>query len=119
MGGQDATEAFEDVGHSDEAREILTGLLIGDLKRMVRLSRQLDLCVTADKLAPPLDFVLTNIDPPSTSRVLNARLPCMCLPFGWSQMLMACGASSQETQSPNNLHLQRLLLEVPSRTLAV
>lgn len=35
MGGQDATEAFEDVGHSDEAREILTGLLVGDLKRMV------------------------------------------------------------------------------------
>jgi len=33
VAGQDATEAFEDVGHSDEAREILTGLLIGDLKR--------------------------------------------------------------------------------------
>jgi len=33
VGGQDATEAFEDVGHSDEAREILEGLLIGDLKR--------------------------------------------------------------------------------------
>jgi len=34
VGGQDATEAFEDVGHSDEAREILDGLLIGTLKRM-------------------------------------------------------------------------------------
>ncbi|KAI9672991.1 MAG: hypothetical protein M1817_003155 [Caeruleum heppii] len=34
VGGQDATEAFEDVGHSDEAREILDGLLIGNLKRM-------------------------------------------------------------------------------------
>ncbi|KAL9084114.1 MAG: hypothetical protein Q9159_005409 [Coniocarpon cinnabarinum] len=34
VGGQDATEAFDDVGHSDEAREILSGLLIGDLKRM-------------------------------------------------------------------------------------
>jgi len=33
VGGQDATEAFEDVGHSDEAREILTGLLVGTLKR--------------------------------------------------------------------------------------
>ncbi|KAK4506628.1 hypothetical protein PRZ48_000360 [Zasmidium cellare] len=33
VGGQDATEAFEDVGHSDEAREILNGLLIGNLKR--------------------------------------------------------------------------------------
>lgn len=36
VGGQDATEAFEDVGHSDEAREILDGLLIGTLKRQVR-----------------------------------------------------------------------------------
>lgn len=36
VGGQDATEAFEDVGHSDEAREILDGLLVGALKRAVR-----------------------------------------------------------------------------------
>ncbi|MCJ1369526.1 hypothetical protein MMC20_000737 [Loxospora ochrophaea] len=33
VGGQDATEAFEDVGHSDEAREILDGLLVGTLDR--------------------------------------------------------------------------------------
>ncbi|KAH0843901.1 hypothetical protein AYO21_10404 [Fonsecaea monophora] len=33
VGGQDATEAFEDVGHSDEAREILEGLIVGSLKR--------------------------------------------------------------------------------------
>jgi cytochrome b involved in lipid metabolism len=33
VAGQDATEAFEDVGHSDEAREILEGLKIGTLKR--------------------------------------------------------------------------------------
>jgi hypothetical protein len=36
VGGQDSTEAFEDVGHSDEAREILEGLLVGTLKRQVR-----------------------------------------------------------------------------------
>ena len=36
VGGQDATEAFEDVGHSDEAREILSGLQIGTIKRQVR-----------------------------------------------------------------------------------
>lgn len=35
VAGQDATEAFEDIGHSDEAREILDGLLIGNLKRAV------------------------------------------------------------------------------------
>jgi hypothetical protein len=28
--GKDATEAFEDVGHSDEAREVLNTLYIGD-----------------------------------------------------------------------------------------
>lgn len=28
--GKDATEAFEDVGHSDEAREVLAGLYIGE-----------------------------------------------------------------------------------------
>jgi cytochrome b involved in lipid metabolism len=41
VAGQDATEAFEDVGHSDEAREILTGLLVGKLKRVVRRARSL------------------------------------------------------------------------------
>ncbi|PGH33905.1 hypothetical protein GX50_03305 [[Emmonsia] crescens] len=34
VGGQDATDAFEDVGHSDEAREILAGLLVGTVKRI-------------------------------------------------------------------------------------
>ncbi|KAN0097216.1 Cytochrome b5-like heme/steroid binding domain containing protein, partial [Tylopilus felleus] len=30
-GGKDATEAFEDVGHSDEARGLLPDLLVGEL----------------------------------------------------------------------------------------
>lgn len=30
--GQDATEAFEDVGHSDEARALLPGLMVGDFE---------------------------------------------------------------------------------------
>ncbi|KAL8984727.1 MAG: hypothetical protein Q9205_001376 [Flavoplaca limonia] len=34
VGGQDATEAFEDVGHSDEARQLLDGMEKGKLKRM-------------------------------------------------------------------------------------
>ena len=33
VAGQDSTEAFEDVGHSDEARETLEQLLVGTLKR--------------------------------------------------------------------------------------
>lgn len=35
VGGQDATEAFEDVGHSDEARQILEGMEKAKLKRVV------------------------------------------------------------------------------------
>ena len=31
--GQDATEAFEDVGHSDEARELLPAMLIGEFEK--------------------------------------------------------------------------------------
>ncbi|KAL8805394.1 MAG: hypothetical protein Q9182_001960 [Xanthomendoza sp. 2 TL-2023] len=34
VGGQDATEAFEDVGHSDEARQILDGMEKAKLKRV-------------------------------------------------------------------------------------
>lgn len=32
VAGQDATEAFDDIGHSDDARDILKGLLIGNLE---------------------------------------------------------------------------------------
>ena len=45
VGGQDATEPFEDVGHSDEAREILDGLLVGNLKRLVCCFGLLALCL--------------------------------------------------------------------------
>ncbi|OJA15534.1 hypothetical protein AZE42_07299 [Rhizopogon vesiculosus] len=30
---KDATQAFEDVGHSDEARELLPGLLVGEFEK--------------------------------------------------------------------------------------
>ena len=41
VGGQDATEAFEDVGHSDEAREFLNGLFVGNLIYKVSLNSTL------------------------------------------------------------------------------
>ncbi|KAJ3498926.1 hypothetical protein NLG97_g737 [Lecanicillium saksenae] len=54
VAGQDATEAFEDVGHSDEARETLDELLVGTLKRQVRCTKPIALIV-AQQLAtlPP------------------------------------------------------------------
>ncbi|KAJ5210532.1 cytochrome-b5 reductase [Penicillium cf. griseofulvum] len=33
--GSDGTEAFEDVGNSDEAREILAGLIVGNINYSV------------------------------------------------------------------------------------
>lgn len=36
MPGKDATEAFEDIGHSDEAREILEKYYVGELEEKVR-----------------------------------------------------------------------------------
>lgn len=35
--GKDATEAFEDIGHSDEAREILEKYLVGTLDEEVKI----------------------------------------------------------------------------------
>ncbi|KAJ0413474.1 cytochrome b5-like heme/steroid binding domain-containing protein [Aspergillus carlsbadensis] len=41
LGGQDATEAFEEVDHSADAREVLHGLQVGVLHSCVRLDRPL------------------------------------------------------------------------------
>ncbi|CCJ31110.1 unnamed protein product [Pneumocystis jirovecii] len=35
LAGQDATDAFEDVGHSDEARDILKNFLVGKLEGVI------------------------------------------------------------------------------------
>lgn len=51
VGGQDATEAFEDVGHSDEAREILDGMLVGTLKR--EASHHLPIPINSPNILPP------------------------------------------------------------------
>jgi cytochrome b involved in lipid metabolism len=52
VGGQDSTEAFEDVGHSDEAREILEGLLVGNLKRGVRIFNPILPTLSANQTIP-------------------------------------------------------------------
>ena len=66
VGGQDATEAFEDVGHSDEAREILDGLLVGTLKRAVRSPLTLSLILrysTPISLASPVNCIRSTFLP--------------------------------------------------------
>ncbi|KAJ3184687.1 Cytochrome b5 [Geranomyces variabilis] len=39
VGGQDASEAFEEIGHSDDARDLLKGLYIGDLSPTAKLGK--------------------------------------------------------------------------------
>lgn len=67
VAGQDSTEAFEDIGHSDEAREILDGLFIGNLKRAV---------------SSPLfsDHEWTHADPSSSLATLRPPPPLPALP---------------------------------------
>lgn len=62
VGGQDATEAFEDVGHSDEARETLEQLLVGTLKRNVTFFSPLFPYLAGPLNFPccPCSFVLTD-----------------------------------------------------------
>ncbi|KAG2216648.1 hypothetical protein INT45_010788 [Circinella minor] len=38
--GKDATEAFEDIGHSDEAREILEKFFVGELDEKSRVTNK-------------------------------------------------------------------------------
>ena len=44
--GIDATEAFEDVGHSSDAREMLKDYLIGELQEVIfKFSTIISLCI--------------------------------------------------------------------------
>lgn len=65
VGGQDATEAFEDVGHSDEARETLEQLLVGTLKRQVSLSDPSPSFSPSTPSPPAEDSGLLTPGPPS------------------------------------------------------
>lgn len=55
VAGQDATEAFEDVGHSDEARETLEQLLVGTLKRQVSLKAHRNILLSQTIVSSPPD----------------------------------------------------------------
>ncbi|KAJ3182668.1 Cytochrome b5 isoform E [Geranomyces variabilis] len=39
VGGQDASEAFEEIGHSDDARDLLKGFYVGDLSAKAKLGK--------------------------------------------------------------------------------
>lgn len=114
VGGQDATEAFEDVGHSDEAREILDGLLVGTLKRGVRfssfhlsLSQQLHI-VTFGPITRELYSYQSLHFPPSQWR----RRCLWSILLGWQ--LTYCNSQMTQHQKPKPRlpHPRRLPLPV-------
>lgn len=77
VGGQDSTEAFEDVGHSDEAREILEGLLVGNLKRQVCPYPPYALCPQPAALHNPSTALLLLPHPLSSKQnnIISSHLP--------------------------------------------
>ncbi|KAI5270041.1 hypothetical protein E4T47_06567 [Aureobasidium subglaciale] len=52
VAGQDATQAFEDVGHSDEAREIMAPFLIGKLQGFTKSTRRQAVQIVRKQPAP-------------------------------------------------------------------
>ncbi|KAI5240016.1 hypothetical protein E4T43_06330 [Aureobasidium subglaciale] len=52
VAGQDATQAFEDVGHSDEAREIMAPFLIGKLQGFTKSTRRQAVHIVRKQPAP-------------------------------------------------------------------
>jgi cytochrome b involved in lipid metabolism len=66
--GKDATEAFEDVGHSDEARGLLPGMLIGEFEKGANVSPS------------SLTFALPNIHVMSggQSKIVPIHRCCFC-----------------------------------------
>lgn len=47
--GKDATESFEDIGHSDEAREILEKYYVADLDEAVSLYANINMMIEKKK----------------------------------------------------------------------
>lgn len=83
VAGQDGTEAFEDVGHSDEAREALDKLFVGELKRLVSDSSETPFMGrTPQSLTCPVYSSLVRRAPsaPSSTRT---RAPTLAKALAW------------------------------------
>ncbi|KAI8814746.1 microsomal cytochrome b5 [Cladochytrium replicatum] len=68
QGGGDATEAFEEIGHSDDARDLLKGYLIGELKASERAVKPTPTPKPASEIKPKTQQT-------SSSGVLFAMIP--------------------------------------------
>jgi len=63
VAGKDATDAFEDVGHSDEARELLAGLCVGNLEKSAKSA------------------TVTKVSKPQSSTIINPTSAASLLPM--------------------------------------
>jgi hypothetical protein len=108
VGGQDATEAFEDVGHSDEAREILDGLIVGKLKRVV--------CTFNSKITSPFSQSLSQSSSPMQKKNTRPANPNMIPRYSttnkapFTDLLLLCvqtGRRSHPQNRKNQPHLRR------------
>ncbi|KAI8799840.1 microsomal cytochrome b5 [Cladochytrium replicatum] len=75
QGGGDATEAFEEIGHSDDAKELLKEYLIGELKESEKAAKP----TPAPK---PVSETKTKTQQTSSSGVLFAMIPVAAI-FGY------------------------------------
>ena len=116
VAGQEATEAFEDVGHSDEAREILAKLEVGDLKRVVCVFSLSDFlflsvfdlpahfrCSSPETQSP--SQARAHLMPVPTVHPLTWRLGCTLLLFLVERLRMACTSIFRSRKPPaSNRH---------------
>ncbi|GME76908.1 unnamed protein product [Ambrosiozyma monospora] len=55
--GTDATEPFEDIGHSEDAREVLAGLYVGELKGGAVTKKQQQVKVSDGNVQSPIPMI--------------------------------------------------------------
>lgn len=70
--GQDATEAFEDVGHSDEARALLPAMYVGDFEQG---------SVSTSYPLSPQSLLVVPTDARNTTSPHNTPSHSICLPY--------------------------------------
>ena len=124
MAGQDATEAFEDVGHSDEARETLEQLLVGTLKRQVRFlgfghpTDPVPKTLTGDKCSPvipPRKSLSSRTHPVQNPRAAAWASECT---FSFSSVALPRLAHINTcNRSPNSSRHRRVDLGIDRREL--
>lgn len=94
--GKDATEAFEDVGHSDHSREMLANYEVGTLVGAVSYTHKRDRALAAVSTLPPrrLETALMFSSLETTKRPFSNRRRCRTEFDQSGQVSMSLAAAS-------------------------